>query len=120
MRRLLLTLFQETPHQILQNSASKLANFIIVDIVKYLLMSSLATLFIFVFYRWLRRRKKRQESKYRLDKRIERARARHELTRLVMGTIFRKFCHKFEACSVIIFSFIIVKHFCSNLISNVK
>ena len=40
----------------------------------------------------LRRRKKQQESEVeswaRLDIRIKRARTRHELTRLVMGTIF--------------------------------
>ena len=38
------------------------------------------------------KKKKRQESEVerwaRLDKRIERARTRHELTHLVMGTIF--------------------------------
>ena len=34
----LLMLFQESPHQKLQNSASTLANLIIVDIVKYVLM----------------------------------------------------------------------------------
>ena len=56
-------------------------------------MVSLATTFNFNFLLLVvKKKKKRQESEYkmraRLDKRIERARARHELACLVMGTIF--------------------------------
>ena len=41
----------------------------------------------YVYFRWLRRRKT-TGVEARLDKRIERARARHDLAHLVMGTIF--------------------------------
>ena len=53
-------------------------------------MVSLATTFNFNFLLLVVKKKKTSKYKMRarLDKRIERARARHELARLVMGTIF--------------------------------
>ena len=95
----LLTSFQEGPHQKIvlskifsQSSASKMANCRIVDIVNYLMLllaNSLQLIFIFLFpfikyeVRMRAREEDTQESEEewwaRLDKRIERARARHEL-----------------------------------------
>ena len=68
-----------------------MANCIIVEIVKYL-SYYWQTHFFFIKIWSLDEEEKRQESEYeswaRLDKRIERARTRHELACLVMGTIF--------------------------------
>ena len=88
---------RSTPEIVLSRKNHKMANCIIASILCYYwqtLSNSFLIFFSFTkIWSWdesLRRRKMESEDERwaRLNKRIERARARHEVTRLVMGTIF--------------------------------